>query len=65
MVDAFDAGFREAGGHQSKIYGESNRADFLRIFGELNSMQILAIYGPLLVRDRLREINRNGIKQDG
>ena len=28
-------------------------------------MQTLAIYRRLLVRDRLREINRNGIKKDG
>ena len=51
--------------HQSKIYTESNQSNFSQIFGELTSMQTLAIYRRLLVRDRLREINRNGIKKDG
>jgi Family of unknown function (DUF5330) len=36
--------------HQSKIYTESNLADFSQIFGELSSMQTLAIYRRLLVR---------------
>src|SRR5215204_7348587 len=31
-------------GHQSKIYGKSNRQDFLPIFVALISMQTLAIY---------------------
>jgi hypothetical protein len=51
--------------HQSKIYTESNQSVFSQIFAELSSMQTLAIYRRLLVRDRLREINRNRIKKDG
>jgi hypothetical protein len=46
--------------HQWKIYTESNQSDFLRIFADLISMQTLAIYPRLLIKDRLREINRNG-----
>jgi hypothetical protein len=37
--------------HQSKIYAESNRSDFLQIFDGLSSMQTLAIYGRLLLRE--------------
>jgi len=38
-------------GHQSKIYTESNQADFSQIFRELSSMQTLALYRRLLVKD--------------
>jgi hypothetical protein len=43
--------FRACAPHQSKIYAESNRSDFLRIFGGLSSMQTLAIYGRLLSQE--------------
>jgi hypothetical protein len=48
--------------HQLKIYTESNQSNFSRIFAELSSTQTLAIYRRLLVRHRLRELNRNGIE---
>jgi len=41
--------FNRQGGHQSKIYTESNDSNFSRIFGDLTSMQTLAIYRRLLV----------------
>jgi hypothetical protein len=50
--------------YQSKIYTESNHANFPQIFGDLTSMQTLAIYRRLLVRDRLRDY-RNGNERDG
>jgi hypothetical protein len=49
--------------HQWKIYTESNQSDYRRIFPDLISMQTLAIYPRLLVKDRLREINRNGAQK--
>jgi hypothetical protein len=39
------------GRRQSKIYTESNQADFPQIFRELSSMQTLALYRRLLVKD--------------
>jgi hypothetical protein len=48
---------------QSKIYAESKRSAFWRIFAELNSTQTLVIYRRLLIRDRLRERNRNGMEE--
>jgi hypothetical protein len=42
---------RGEGRHQSKIYTESNQADFSQIFRELSSMQTLALYRRLLVKD--------------
>ena len=50
--------------YQSKIYTESNHANFPQIFGDLTSMQTLAIYRRLLVRDRLPDY-RNGNERDG
>jgi Family of unknown function (DUF5330) len=52
-------------GHQSKIYTESNQSGFFQIFDDLSSMQTLAMYRRVLVGNRLREINRSGIKKDG
>jgi hypothetical protein len=40
-------------GHQSKIYTESNQADFAQIFDDLTSMQTLTFYPALLVVERL------------
>src|SRR4029077_14910619 len=51
------------GSHQSKIYTESNLADFSRIFAHLTSMQVLPVYPRLLVTCKLR-INRKTIKSD-
>src|SRR3984957_17326096 len=44
--------FNRPGGHQSKIYTESNDSNFSRIFGDLTSMQTLAIYRRLLATRR-------------
>jgi hypothetical protein len=62
MVDRSETGESR---HQSKIYTESNQSGFSPIFDDLSSMQTLAMYRRLLVGDRLRGINRNGIKKDG
>jgi hypothetical protein len=64
-VDAPNRRFDRGNAHQSKIYAESNHEHFSRIFAVLIAMQTPAIYRRLLVRKRLREIKRNGIKTDG
>ena len=51
--------------HQSKIYTESNQADFSQIFSHLSSIQTLAIYRRLLVRETDCRINRKVNKRDG
>jgi hypothetical protein len=51
IVAARNAGSEAGDPHQSKIYAESNRSDFLQIFDGLSSMQTLAIYGRLLLRE--------------
>jgi hypothetical protein len=38
--------------YKSKIYTESNQADFPQVLGDLSTMEILAIYRRLLVMDQ-------------
>jgi len=44
--------FSRDGGHQSKIYAESNHCNFQRIFGDFTSMETLPIYRRLIVRNK-------------
>jgi hypothetical protein len=65
FLDAFGYGFESVDGlptpwnrHQSKIYAESNQADFSRIFRDLTSKQTLAIYRRLLGIEKTAEQER-------
>jgi Family of unknown function (DUF5330) len=64
MVDARNACHPSKASRQSKIYSESNQADFPRIFGALSSMQSLAIYRGLLIENHCG-IDRNRFERDG
>jgi hypothetical protein len=52
MVDALRSSVPWRKPHKSKIYTESNQADFSQVFGDLSAMETFAIYRRLLVMDQ-------------